>query len=114
MNSSMLKHQAKLQEWAIAVQECRTSGLPVRRWCKEKGITATTYYRWERELLSIVSNSHREEAAVTFAELPAPEQLCRNVPERSATLQVGDGSITIHQELTPELLRAMVAALRSC
>ena len=114
MNSSALKHQAKLQEWAMTVQECRSSGLPVRRWCREKGITAATYYRWERELLSIAGNTHGEESAVTFAELPAPEQLCRNVSEGSATLQVGDGSITIHQELTPELLRAMVAALRSC
>ena len=114
MNSSTLKHQAKLQEWAMTVQECRASGRPVRHWCKENGITPATYYRWERELLSISGNTHGEKPAVAFAELPAPEGLYRNVSEGSATLQVGGGSITIHQELTPELLRAMIAALRSC
>ena len=114
MNSSALKHQAKLQEWAMTVQECRSSGLPVKRWCREKGITAATYYRWERELLSVSGNADVEESTVAFAELPAPERLYRNVSEGSATLQVRDGSITIHQELTPELLHAMIAALRSC
>ena len=114
MNSSTLKHQVKLQEWAATVQECRNSGLPVRDWCKKKGITSATYYRWERELLSISGNTHGEEPAVAFAELPAPERLYCNVSEGSATLQIGGGSITIHQELTPELLRAMIAALRSC
>lgn len=114
MNSSTLKHQAKLQEWAMIVQECRTSGLSVRRWCREKGITAATYYRWKQELLSIAGNAHREEPIVAFTELHAPERLYRDVSEGSATLQIGDDSITIHQELTPGLLCAMVAALRSC
>ena len=98
----------------MTVQGCRTSGLPVRRWCREKGITATTYYRGERELPSIAGNAHREKSTVAFAELSAPERLYRDVSEGSAALQIGDDSITIHQELTPELLSAMVAALRSC
>lgn len=70
------------------VQECSTSGLSVRRWCREKEITATTYYRWKRELLSIAGNAHGEESTVAFAELPAAEWLHRNVSEGSATLQV--------------------------
>ena len=73
----------------MTVQECRSSGLPVRRRCREKGITAATYYRWERELLSVSDNADVEESTVTFAELPALERLYRNVSEGSATLQVG-------------------------
>ena len=110
----MLKHQARLQEWALTIQECRTSGLSVRRWCQEKGITAATYYRWERELLSVAGNTRETKSTVAFAELPPPEQTYYKVAEGSATLQIGDGRITIHQELTPELLSAMVTALRSC
>ena len=50
MTSIELKHQARLQEWAGAIRDCRSSGLSVRQWCRERGTTPTTYYRWEREL----------------------------------------------------------------
>lgn len=54
MTSTELKHRhrAKLQEWSARIQDCRSSGLPVRAWCRQEGINATTYYRWERELLA--------------------------------------------------------------
>lgn len=48
-----------------------------------------------------------------FVELPAPQPL-RNVSERTATLNVGSGSIDLYQEVGPELLRALVELLRIC
>lgn len=51
MTSNELKHKARLQEWALTVQECRSSGKPVKQWCIENKIKTTTYYRWEREIL---------------------------------------------------------------
>lgn len=33
MTSNELKHKAKLQGWALMVQECRSSGKPVKQWC---------------------------------------------------------------------------------
>ena len=49
MTSAELKHRVKLQEWAARIQDCRSSGLSVRAWCRQE---ETTYYRWERELLT--------------------------------------------------------------
>lgn len=40
MTSNELKHKAKLQEWALTVQECRSSGKPVKQWCIENKINA--------------------------------------------------------------------------
>ena len=119
MTSTELKHQARLQEWATAIQNCRSSGLSVRQWCRERGITTTTYYRWERELLAISDTARElpEVPATSFAELPAlmkANQLCRNDAECSATLRVGSGCIEFYQELSPDLLKIMVEALRSC
>lgn len=48
MTSAELKHRVKLQEWAARIQDCRSSGLSVRVWCRQEEINATTYYRWER------------------------------------------------------------------
>ena len=53
MTSAELKHRVKLQEWAARIQDCRSSGLSVRAWCRQEEINATTYYRWERELLAL-------------------------------------------------------------
>ena len=91
MTSIELKHQARLQEWAGAIRDCRSSGLSVRQWCRERGTTPTTYYRWERELLSVASTAKAlsETPAVAFAELPIPKNRCaatqRNVPLRCAS-----------------------------
>ena len=41
MSSNELKHEAKKQEWNIAIQECRSSGLSVSEWCRQQGVTTT-------------------------------------------------------------------------
>ena len=88
MTSAELKHRVKLQEWAARIQDCRSSGLSVRAWCRQEEINAATYYRWERELLALAETEPCSSvSAVRFAELPAPKQVSRNAAERSATLR---------------------------
>ena len=60
MTSNELKHKAKLQEWALTVQECRSSGKPVKQWCIENKIKVTTYYRWEREILGTAGKNRNQ------------------------------------------------------
>ena len=116
MTSIELKHQARLQEWAGAIRDCRSSGLSVRQWCRERGTTPTTYYRWERELLSVASRTKAlpETPAIAFAELPAPKQACCNAAERSATLHVDNVSIDIYPQCGAEQLKTLVEILRTC
>lgn len=74
MTSNELKHKAKLQEWSLAVQECRSSGKPVKQWCIENKIKVTTYYRWEREILGTAGKSRNKPehgGTAVFAELSA-------------------------------------------
>ena len=114
MTSNELKHQAKVQEWGLAIQDCRSSGLSVREWCRQRGVTTTTYYRWEREILSgILRKDAEPRSSVAFVELPVP-QAVRNVPERTATLNIGNESIDLYQEMGPELLQTLVELLRRC
>ena len=112
MTSTELKHQARLQEWAGAIQDCRSSGLSVRQWCRERGTTPTTYYRWERELLSVASTAKAlsETPAVAFAELPVPN----NTTERSATLRIGNASLDIYPSCDTEQMKKLVELLRPC
>ena len=113
MTSTELKHQARLREWAEAIQDCRSSGLSVRQWCRERGTTPTTYYRWERELLSVASTAKAlsETPAVAFAELPVPKQVCCNTTERSATLRIGNASLDIYPSCDTEQMKKLVELL---
>ena len=115
MTSNELKHEAKKQEWSISIQECRGSGLSVSEWCRQRGVTTTTYYRWERELLATAETVPRSSVpAVRFAELPAPKQVSRNVAERSATLHIGSASLDIYSGCDAEQLKMLVELLRLC
>ena len=114
MTSAELKHRAKLQEWAARMQDCRGSGLTVRAWCERQGITSSTYYRGERELLDEVETAPPPSApAVTFAELP-PKQASRSVTERSATLRIGDVSLDVYPGCDAEQLKMLVELMRLC
>ena len=115
MTSVELKHQAKLQEWAARIQDCRSSGLSVRAWCRQQGVTAATYYRWERELLAAAGTVPQPKVpAVTFAELPTPQQASRKIAECSATLRVGSASLDIYPGCNAEQLKMLVELLRLC
>ena len=52
MNTHELKHKARVAEWKEKVSACRCSGQGVKAWCKERGISSTTYYHWEKEVLA--------------------------------------------------------------
>ena len=115
MTSAELKHHAKLQEWAARIQDCRSSGLSVRAWCRQEEINAATYYRWERELLTAADQAPCSGVpAVTFAELPEPKKMSRNVSERCATLHIGKASLNIYPGCDAEQLRLLVELLRLC
>ena len=115
MTSNELKHEAKKQEWSIAIQECWGSGLSVSEWCRQRGVTTTTYYRWERELLATAETVPRSSVpAVRFAELPAPKRVSRNIAECSATLHIGSASLDIYPGCDTEQLKMLVELLRLC
>ena len=115
MTSAELKHRAKLQEWSARIQDCRSSGLSVRAWCRQEEINAATYYCWERELLALAETEPcLSVSAVRFAELPTPKQVSRNVAERSATLHIGNASLDIYPGCDTDQLKILVELLRLC
>ena len=115
MTSAELKHHAKLQEWSARIQDCRSSGLSVRAWCRQEEINATAYYRWERELLASAETEPCSSVPTArFAELPVPEWMSRNVAEHCATLHIGNASLDIYPGCDTEQLKMLVELLRLC
>ena len=40
-----VKKALRHQEWAEQMQECQSSGMYVKEWCRQKGINPNTYYQ---------------------------------------------------------------------
>ena len=102
-----LKHAAKVQEWATRVAECRGSGIGVKAWCREHGISLKTYYNWERQIV--------KEATRQYA-LPAAAQegmLVRVNPDvmASITIRHGESIITLPVGSSAEAVANLVKAL---
>ena len=47
-----IQNAQKIPIWKQRIIECRSSGKGVKEWCKEHGLDFTTYYRWERKILT--------------------------------------------------------------
>ena len=115
MTSTELKHQVNVQEWSQDIQECRASGLSVKKWCEKQGINVNTYYRRERMVLVEAQKREAGRESVSFAELPTPSltQL-RNVSQSVATVRYHDMSLGIYPGMDADTLRQILAAIRSC
>ena len=60
-----LKREVMLQEWSASIAECRNSGKTVKEWCAEQGISAQTYYRWEKRFVEKASQQLSLQATTT-------------------------------------------------
>ena len=45
-----ISKQNRLEQWSRKIVACRSSGMTVRTWCQENGISEKTYYYWQRRL----------------------------------------------------------------
>ena len=76
-------HRIKLQGWAQMIQDCQQSGLSIREWCKENGVSTKTYYyrrkRVREELLDTMEVGKELQLAPmrpegpVFATFPMPQ-----------------------------------------
>ena len=62
-----VQNAQKTPIWKQRIIECRSSGKSVKEWCKEQGLDFTTYYRWERKILTSII------PAEDIPGLPSPE-----------------------------------------
>lgn len=47
-----VRDEYRAQSWAMVIQECNSSGLSNREFCRQRGISEKTYYYWLRKLRS--------------------------------------------------------------
>lgn len=44
-----VRDEYRAQQWAMVVQECRSSGMTNREYCRQRGISEKSFYYWQRK-----------------------------------------------------------------
>ena len=112
----------QVMAWKERVVACRGSGLSVKDWCEQKGYSRKTYYRWEREVLGLVSEQMtKQETALqiqpnsmtpVFEEMPAPAaQLQADAPQIIASVRIGRSSVEVYQGASADIVAAIFKGL---
>ena len=114
-----LGQRQRLLEWSQRVADCRQSGMSVKRWCDENGVSPKTYYTWQKKVFSVMVEQQKlqleaEGRESCFVELRAPQPIQQARGNLAASVQVGQVSVNIYSGADPELAQALVQALKSC
>lgn len=95
MKISEVKREFQLQQWRGMVQERRESGLSVKAWCSERGITEHVYYYRLRQLRLAACQALPEVQQSQLVEVPlVPKEPATHtslrLTTRSGTLEIMD------------------------
>ena len=99
-----IKTRVSLQEWQQRVLDCQNSGMSVKAWCQQNGISTGTYYFHLRK----IRESVLEENQIVSLDLPKP------VSSSGIRIESGGITITLPETVSAEQLTAVLSALKSC
>ncbi len=117
MNAWEIKREALIPIWQERVRSCRSSGLTVKAWCAENGITKQTYYAWEKLCLQRASCNGTSSNSIIKV---TPEALSSDGKSETSQVSVapaelvircGCVSIDISSEMSVSRIADLVSAL---
>ena len=107
----VMSKQERLENWTARIMVCRGSGMTVRAWCRENGLSEKTYYYWQRRLFQALSEqqvSHK----TAFAEVTPPQPVCSgNV---AVTVRISGTEADIHAGADAAIVETVLRILKSC
>ena len=127
-----IKEQVKLDAWQCEMEERQSSGLSVKAWCKERGLSQSAYYHRLRKLREAVCEQVGEQVgkqvckdqSVLSCPVPTPAPVTAVVPIRRADtplvgslsgieIECGGLRIKVSGECPAELVCAMLRELKA-
>jgi len=115
-----LNHRKNLARWQQLVYDCRNSGLTVRDWCAQNGITEKAYFYRQRKVWEAVRQLDETREASRQADLPAIIPCAAPLATtKSDTVQLPaivlrnkDWTVEVNPGCDPELLRLALRAVK--
>ena len=108
---SEVKQEYQLQQWSGMIRERQDSGLSVKDWCLEQGISEHSYYYRLRRLRQIACNALDQAQPVQLAEVPlAPKQeeshAKLRLTTKAGTLEIMDADRSVLDRVLQAMLHA--------
>lgn len=111
MRVSDVKREYQLQEWSGMLRERKESGLTVRDWCAERGITEHAYYYRLRKLRQTACDALQQAQPVQLTEIPLAPKKTEFQAQLRMTTQAGTLEIAnADREVLDHVLRVMLHA----
>lgn len=94
--------KASQEDWQQRILDCQSSGMSVKAWCRENGISTSSYYHYLRKIRESVLD---ENQLVSIGK-----------PTISEGIRIESAGITVNlpETISPEQLTAVLSALKSC
>ena len=119
MNVNQKIHNANLAKWLDLFKEQKASGLTVREWCKEKGLTIHAFYYWKNKAKEAYVDSALPDIVPLQPPVPQPPNHPNNYSllhdsRNSGDISVSIGDIHIHfsSAVSDARLIQIIGALR--
>lgn len=101
---SEVKAQVSREEWERRITACQQSGMSVRGWCQENGVTTGAYYHHLRKI---------RESMLTEKEI-IPLKKPQTTANEGIRIETGELRVTVPESVSPEMVAAILSALKSC
>ncbi len=121
MNIAQVTHQAKLDCWTGILKEQNSSGLSVKDWCSQNGISRDQFFYWKRKLKESVLESVLPD--IVPVTLPTPSPDCTScttcatpkIPDTGflARIIIHDVSIELGSGALEQLISGIIKAVRN-
>ena len=106
------KKQVKLRNWQMMYSEYQASGQTVRQWCEEKNLSTKIFYYRLRKLREATIKQELHEIVSVRDSVEET-----NIPTaNTGVIRINGCGITaeLPQDISPELLTALLKGLSSC
>ena len=94
MKPREVQQEYRLQVWSGMIRQQKASGLSVKSWCMENGVSENTYYYRLRKIRQIACTTLEQMQEVTLAEVPlAPKQNFHTqvrITMKAGTVEISD------------------------
>lgn len=107
----VMSKQERLENWTTRIMACRSSGMTIRAWCRENGLSEKTYYYWQRRLFQALSEQQTV-YKTAFAEVTPSQLVCSG--KVAVTVRIAGTEADIHSGADAATVETVLRILKSC